>query len=165
MSLVRRLLPHPLLTSLLLLSWLLLMNSLTLGQTLLGAALGLIIPHLTRGFWEQRAPIRRPLLALRLLLLFLWDIVVANLVVAKLVLGPQRTLQPCFIYLQLELENDFAIVLLANMITLTPGTVSVDVSGDRRTLIVHCLSEPEPESAAALIKERYERPLKEIFAC
>lgn len=165
MSLVRTLLPHPLLSGLLLLTWLLLVNSFTLGQALLGAVLGLLIPHLTRGFWEERAPIRRPLLALRLLAIFLWDIVVANLVVAKLVLGPRRALQPCFVYLQLELENDFAIVLLANMITLTPGTVSVDVSPDRRTLVVHCLSEPDPEAAVALIKSRYERPLKEIFAC
>jgi multicomponent K+:H+ antiporter subunit E len=95
----------------------------------------------------------------------LWDIVVANLVVARLILGPTRNLRPAFIRLPLDLCSEFAIVVLANTISLTPGTVSADLSLDRRTLLIHALDVEDEAKTIAHIKYRYERPLKEIFEC
>ena len=95
----------------------------------------------------------------------LYDIVVANVSVAIKVLGPLRSLRPGFVELPLELEDDFAIALLASTISLTPGTVSADVSPDRRTLLVHALDVDDAAALVAEIKQRYERPLKEIFEC
>ena len=74
-------------------------------------------------------------------------------------------LRPRFLLVPLQVESPTAITLLAAIITLTPGTVSSNVSGDRRTLLVHALSETDPEAAVALIKARYERPILEIFGC
>ena len=95
----------------------------------------------------------------------LYDIVVANVSVAIKVLGPLRSIRPGFVELPLELEDDFAIALLASTISLTPGTVSADVSPDRRTLLIHGLDVDDAAALVAEIKQRYERPLKEIFEC
>ena len=162
---IRRILPHPLLSGVLLLSWLLLVNDFSHGHWLLGAFLGLAIPLLCRNLLLAAPRIQRPGLLLRFIGLVLYDIVVANLQVAKLVLGPKSRLQPGFVEIPLELTDDLAITLLASVITLTPGTVSADLSDDRRTLLVHGLDVPDPQALAADIKARYEAPLKEVFEC
>ena len=160
-----RLLPHPIHSSLLLLVWLLAFNSVAPGVVLLGVAVAVALPLATRGFWPEAPQTVRLRAVPRLLLVVLWDIVVANLRVALLILGPQDRLRPRFLEVPLALETPFAITALAGIITLTPGTVSANLSGDRRTLLVHALSETDPETAVATIKQRYERPLQEIFGC
>lgn len=162
---IRRILPHPLLSAILLLSWLLMVNDFSLGHWLLGALLGLVIPLLCRHLLPIMPRIRRPGLLLRFILMVLYDIVVANLQVAKLVLGPRSRLQPGFVEIPLELTDDLAITILASVITLTPGTCSADLSADRRILLVHGMDVPDPQSLAADIKARYEAPLKEVFEC
>lgn len=158
-------LPHPLLSLILAGVWLLLVNTLSPGHVLLGATLGIAIPLLTRAFWPVSGGVRRPLRLLRFTLMVVWDILVANLHVARLILGPPAKLRPAFIHLPLDLDDDFAITLLASTISLTPGTVSADVSTDRRTLLIHALDVEDPEALVAQIKQRYEAPIKEIFAC
>lgn len=162
---IRRLLPHPLLSGVLLLAWLLMVNDFSLGHWLLGAFLGLVIPLVCRDLLLSAPRIRRPGLLLRFVGLVLYDILVANLQVAKLVLGPKARLQPGFVEIPLELTDDLAISMLASVITLTPGTCSADLSTDRRTLLVHGIDVPDPKALVADIKARYEAPLKEIFAC
>ncbi|KGO35126.1 MAG: Na+/H+ antiporter subunit E [Desulfoprunum sp.] len=158
-------LPQPLFSLCLWMVWLLLGNTLAPGQMLLGAVLALALPLFSVRFWPDRPRLRRPLQLLRYFAVLLWDIVVANLVVARLILGPTRKLRPAFIRLPLDLCHEFAIVVLANTISLTPGTVSADLSLDRRTLLIHALDVEDEAQAIARIKDRYERPLKEIFEC
>jgi multicomponent K+:H+ antiporter subunit E len=160
---IRRWLPHPLLTPILALVWLLLANSLAPGQVLLGLLLGWAIPLFSRRFWPEPVPLHRPLILLRFCGRVLYDIGVANLVVAWLILcGPAR-LRPGFVEVPLDLTSDLAISLLANTICLTPGTVSARLSPDRRTLLVHALNPGDPEALIATIKARYEAPLKQVF--
>ncbi|MEX2631503.1 MAG: Na+/H+ antiporter subunit E [Tistlia sp.] len=160
----RKLLPHPLLSVALTVVWLLLLNNFSLGGLLLGAILGLLIPLATQRFWPDRATPRGPLKIAGYVLLVLWDIVVANVVVAKvIVFKPNRRLAPCFVTIPLDLRTPEAITVLAGTITMTPGTVSSDLSADGRSLLVHCLDEPDPEAARDAIKRRYETRLKEIF--
>lgn len=158
-------LPQPLFSLCLWLVWLLLGNTLAVGQVLLGALLAMVLPLISVRFWPDRPRLRRPLQLLRYLLVLLWDIIVANLVVARLILGPTRNLRPAFICLPLDLCSDFAIIVLANTISLTPGTVSADLSLDRRTLLIHALDVEDEARTIARIKNRYERPLMEIFEC
>jgi multicomponent K+:H+ antiporter subunit E len=162
---MRRWLPHPLISLFLWLVWLLLANSLTRGQLLLGAFLAAVLPLLTARFWPDRPHMHQPFTLMRYLAVLLWDIVRANLTVARLVLGPTARLRPAFIHLPLDLGNDFAIAVLANTISLTPGTVSADISPDRRTLLIHALDVTDEARLVAHIKSRYEAPLKEIFQC
>lgn len=81
---------------------------------------------------------------------------VANLAVARRILGHTARLRPAFVEVPLDLESDLAI-------SLTPGTVSARLSEDRRTRLVHCLDAPDPEAVRDDIKARYEAPLKEVF--
>ena len=164
--LLQRVLPHPILTLVLLVVWLLLNNTLHPGHIVLGLILGIFIPWFTSAFWPERISVRRPLTLLRFLAVVIWDIVVANVVVAKLILGRNQSLRPAFFSLELEVDNPLAISLLANTISLTPGTVSCDLSADRSALLIHALHlEDEAATIEQIeqIKKRYEKPLMEVF--
>lgn len=145
--------------------WLLLVNDVSVGHVLLGAFLAWLIPFLTQDFWPEAMAMRKPMVAARFILLVLWDIVIANAVLAVRVLGPSRKLQPAFMVLPLDLKQDFAITLLASTISLTPGTVSADLSADRSALLIHVLHVDDIDLSISTIKSRYETPLKEIFEC
>lgn len=158
-----RLLPHPLLTPILTVIWLLLNNSFTPGNLLLGVLLGWLIPLFTLPFWPETVRIHKPWLLLRFIAVFLIDVFIANLAVARRILGHPERLQPAFIEVPLALESELAISFLANTICLTPGTVSALLSPDRRMLLVHALDAPDPDAVRASIKSRYEIPLKAVF--
>ncbi len=162
---MKRLLPHPLLVLLLAGVWLLLNNTLSFGHLLLGLLLGWLIPLFTMSFWSERVRIFRPGVLIVFLGRVAFDILVANMVVARLVLGPPRRLRPAFIRVPLELKHELAISVLANTICLTPGTLSARLSPDRKFLLVHALDAPDPAGVIGSIKARYEKPLKEIFEC
>jgi multicomponent K+:H+ antiporter subunit E len=156
-------LPHPILTPVLAIVWLLLNNSLASGQILLGLLLGWAIPRFTLAFWPEPVRIHASGHLLRFAGAFLLDVLVANLAVARLILAGPRALRPAFIVVPLDLTNDLAISLLANTVCLTPGTVSARLLADRRHLLVHGLDVESPEELVATIKTRFEAPLKAIF--
>lgn len=156
-------LPHPLASAALLIVWLILNSTVAFGHVLLGALLGWGVPLITNRLWARQLSMRRPMVALRLLATVLVDIVVANLIVARLIFGPVSALRPAFVSIPLRVQEPYAIWTLASIITLTPGTVSSVLSEDRRSLLVHVLDLEDETALIAEIKERYEAPLKEIF--
>ncbi len=158
-----RLLPHPLLTPILTIIWLLLANSLSPGHILLGLLLGWAIPVFTLRFWPEQVCISKPLTLMRFVTVVLYDILIANFAVAWLILRGPRTLKPTFVEVPLDLKSDLGTSLLANTISLTPGTLSSWLSPDRSTLVVHGLDVRDPAALVASIKRRYEVPLLEIF--
>jgi len=160
-----RLLPNPALTLLLTALWLLLNNTLGLGHILLGLFLGWAIPLLISGFLIEVPPVRKPLRLCLFMLKVFYDIVIANMHVAKLVLGPRENLQPAFIEVPMAIENDFVLAMLTSIISLTPGTVSAGLSEDHKVLILHALDAPDIEALVADVKSSYEAPLLEIFEC
>jgi multicomponent K+:H+ antiporter subunit E len=160
-----RLLPRPGLSVLILGLWLVLAPAPTSGQVLIGLALAIALPLATRGFWPGAVRLRRPLAALRLLGIVLADIVTANLLVARQVLGPPEELRPAFLDVPLDIADPFVATLLGSIVSLTPGTVSVDIDRERQVLQVHALHLEEPAAAVAQIKSRYEARLKEAFGC
>ncbi len=160
---INRLLPHPLLSITLVIIWQLLVNQLSFGHLLLGIVLGVAIPLYTARFWPDHVHVSRPLLLVRFIAVVLYDILVANIAVARLILGRQERLTPAFLLLPLQLQSDVGISILAKTISLTPGTVSAYLSADRRHLIIHSLHTTDPEEILATIRQRYEAPLKEIL--
>jgi len=106
-----------------------------------------------------------PFLVYPLFLVVLGDIIVANINVARLVLGPMSRLKPAFIEIPLDTDSDFVATILGSIITLTPGTVSIDIDRERRILHVHALDVEDTAALVSEIKTRYEAPLKEIFGC
>ncbi len=165
LRLTRRLLPHPLLTLLLVVVWCLLNNSLTLGTIVFGTILGLLIPILTAAYWPDRPPVARPFSMVVYCLIVIWDIIKSNITVAMQILfRGNDSLQPAWITVPLDLRKPEAITILAGSITLTPGTLSADLSADGTALLVHALHAPDPDAVRDDIKARYESRLKEIFA-
>jgi multicomponent K+:H+ antiporter subunit E len=98
------------------------------------------------------------------MLVVLADIVMANVIVARIVLfKPNAERRPNWITVPLDLKTPEAITMLAGTITMTPGTLSADVSDEGHALLVHCLDAPDPDAVRDEIKQRYERRLMEIF--
>ncbi len=161
----RWLLPHPLLTLLLAAVWILLQNEFSSGMFVFGLILGVLIPKLTAQFWPDRPVQFNPARMISYMLVVMWDIMVANVQVAWIVLTrPNSKLRPAWIVVPLDLRQPEAITILAGTITLTPGTVSADLSSEGHSLLVHALDAPDPDAIRDEIKHRYERRLKEIFA-
>ncbi|MGJ3262217.1 MAG: Na+/H+ antiporter subunit E [Salinarimonas sp.] len=159
-----RILPHPLLTFVITGIWLLLVNEFSLGALVLGLIIGVLVPLFTGPYWPGRPRVRHPLKILAYMAIVMWDIVVSNLQVAYLVLFRRGdSLRSRFVVVPLELRTPEAVSVLAGTITMTPGTVSADLSACGRSLLVHCLETDDPEGTVAQIKQRYERRLKEIF--
>ncbi|GAA6150436.1 multisubunit potassium/proton antiporter, PhaE subunit [Pseudooceanicola nitratireducens] len=161
---LNRLFPHPIMTILLTAVWCLLVNEPKLGTLVFGLILGTVIPFATAAYWPNRPRIPRPHLMLGYIAIVVWDIIVANVVVAAIVLFKRNDrMQPNWVSIPLDLRTPEAITMLAGTITLTPGTVSADISDQGHALLVHALDARDPDAVRDEIKQRYERRLKEIF--
>lgn len=161
---LRRLFPHPGLTALLVIVWMLLLNSFTLGGLLLGIVLGTLIPVLTASYWPNRPQIRIGWAIVDYLAIVIFDIIIANFEVAKVILFTRsKDLRSRWLVIPLELRSPEAITALAGTISLTPGTVTSDIAADGRSLLVHALDVEDPDAAVARIKSRYEARLLRIF--
>jgi multicomponent K+:H+ antiporter subunit E len=161
---IRRIFPHPLLSLTLVFVWLALVNKVTSGNLLLGVILGIVVPMMTAPYWPRRAKIRKPLRVIEYGLIVLWDIVVANVQVALIILfRSNKNMRSHWISVPLELISPEAITVLAGTITMTPGTVSAMLSADGGSILVHCLHTDDPDGVRDQIKSRYEWRLKEIF--
>ena len=161
---IRRLFPHPWLSVTLVLVWMALVNRWAVGSLVFAAIIGVVVPLITAPYWPGAKGYRAPHKIPAYLAIVLWDIAKANFAVARIVLfTPRRALQPAWIAVPLDLRHPEAITALAATITLTPGTVSCDLSEDGRALLVHAMHAPDPDAVLDEIKTRYEARLKEIF--
>ncbi len=171
---IERLIPTPIRSLMLFVVWLLLNNSLAPVHLVAATILALGIPLLTAGFRDKQSPFRHWRQALLYLLKVLVDIVLANLQVIRVVLGPNRLLKPGFVLVPLELKASLPLTILACTVSLTPGTVSAEILpyqddsdeniGDR-FLLIHVLDLADEAALIQEIKQRYEQPLREMFEC
>jgi multicomponent K+:H+ antiporter subunit E len=145
--------------------WLLLVQSLSPGQVLLGIGVSILM---TLGFQAVRPlhpHVRRPLAVLRLTGRAVLDILRSNLAVARIVLGlnGRRAVQSGFVEIPLMIRDPHALAVLAAIMTATPGTVWADLSPDDTVLTIHVLDLRDPQAVRDLVKHRYEELLQEIF--
>ncbi len=149
---------------LLAIAWVFVTGSFSVVNGLFGFVLGLAALSLIR---EQIGTIgyaRRVRKIVSLALMFLYELMMSALRVFKMVLTPDLAkLQPGFVAYPLTVERDFEISLLANLITLTPGTLSVDVSDNRKTLYIHAIHVPDPDALREDIATGFERKILEAF--
>jgi multicomponent K+:H+ antiporter subunit E len=161
---MNRLLPHPGLSALLVVMWMVMVNDLTFGTLFLGLVVGVAVPLFTAPWWPGRPKVRF-IPAIAYLGLVLWDIIIANFEVAAIILFKRtRDLKPAWLVVPLELTTPEAITVFAGTISLTPGTVSSDISACGNYLLVHALHAPDPAATVAQVKARYEARLLRIFA-
>jgi multicomponent K+:H+ antiporter subunit E len=161
---LRKVFPHPYLTLFLIAVWFMLVNRLAVGTTVMAVILGTLIPHLTAVWWPKRPRIKAPLALLSYAALVVWDVIVANFQVARIVLFmPADQIRSAFIRVPVDLQSREAITLLAGTITMTPGTLTADMSSCGKALLIHALHAPDPDAVRDDIKARYEARLKRIF--
>jgi multicomponent Na+:H+ antiporter subunit E len=123
----------------------------------LGFLVGFVVLWWLRSLLEPTAYFRKVPLALWFSVLFLWEVLKSNLRVAWDVITPNRFRQPGIVAVPLDAKSDLEIAVLANLITLTPGSLCLDVSEDRCTLYVHAMFVSEPDQVRREIKQRFER--------
>jgi multicomponent K+:H+ antiporter subunit E len=159
-----RLLPFPIVSASILIVWLLLNQTLSPGHILLGGAVALVGGRALLLLELPKARLRRPGLMVRLTALVLADIVRSNIAVAGIILDFRaRRRTSGFVEIPLELSDPYGLATLACIITATPGTLWVDFNTASSTLTIHVLDLVDEAEWIRTIKQRYERPLLEIF--
>ncbi|MCW5732216.1 MAG: Na+/H+ antiporter subunit E [Alphaproteobacteria bacterium] len=128
-----------------------------------GLLIGFAALWLTRELWGDTRYFRRLPLVARLLLLFLYELVLSSLRVARDVLKPRMTFRPGIVAVPIDLNDDLQITMLANLITLTPGTMSVDVSDDRKLIYVHAMDIGDRDQLVRDIKDGFETRIREAL--
>ncbi|MBZ0333021.1 hypothetical protein MARI_02530 [Marinobacter sp. JH2] len=154
--------PQPWLSLVLFSTWQFLSDGISGASVVMGLLLAWIIPQITHGFWPERPAFVKVWRMPMFVLMVLWDILVASFEVAILILNPRQP-KPAFVNYPLQLEHPLAISLLASTISLTPGTVSADVSDDNKMLLIHALDAESEQEVIDAIHKRYEKPLMEMF--
>ncbi len=144
-------------------AWVALTGEVTPGNVLEGAVLSALVLLLVRFRGRPGLRLSKAPKALGLFLYFLKELLLSNAAVARSILRPVSSLSPGIVAVPLDLTSDAGITVLANLITLTPGTLSLDVSSDRRTLYVHALDVADPDAFRREVKEGFERRVKEVF--
>ena len=143
-------------------TWLFLSEQPSIYAWLGGIVIGwLIIVLLTRDL-SGHIYFRAPVTFLRLLLVFIKELIVANLTVAAIVLSPRIKVEPGFIAYPLQVNQNWQITLLTSLITLTPGTLSVDVSADRKYLLIHVLHVDDSAKIKDSIYNSFEKYILEV---
>lgn len=150
---------------LLALAWTSLQAEVTLANLLVGHTLGYMVLLLLvkGGVFEETRYIGKVRLTAGFIAFFLWELVYANLRLARDVAAPNLSLRPGIIAVPLDATTDGEILLLAALINLTPGSVALDLSPDRRHLYVHVMYMRDPDSARAEIKEGFERRVLQLL--
>jgi multicomponent K+:H+ antiporter subunit E len=159
-----RLLPFPLLSAAILALWLLLNQTVSLGHVLLGGIVALVGSWALTLLEPPKARIRRPGVILRLFFSVLVDILRSNIAVARIVLGlGTQERSSGFVHIPLDLRDPYGLAVLACIITSTPGTLWASFNPATGMLMIHVLDLIDKREWVETIKNRYERPLREIF--
>lgn len=161
---MKRLVPSPPLSFTLFVVWLLLHQSLHATTLLSGAVMAIVVPLLTKSLRPATVRMRKPMVALRLTGHALVDMLLSALHVAWLLLTQRNArLKGQFVQIPLELRDPNGLAVLAMIMCLTPGTAWGELSFDRSTLLIHVFDLGDEDAFVARVKQRYERPLLEIF--
>lgn len=151
--------------------WLLLTMEFSVANAALGLGVGVVAIAVAQRdvlstlwtSWPQPGVVARRVVKLvGLLFYFLWEVLVSNVRITRAVLSPKLDLKPAIVAVDVQSLSDQALMLLANFITLTPGTLSLDVSADRSTLYVHAMHIDSAEQVRADI-DRIRRRIQEVF--
>ena len=142
--------------------WMLIKSKYDFGAFFAGYFFGLLTMYLFRRFFNTRLYLHRVYAVFYLLLLFIKELVLANFAVLKVVLQPKLDFKPGIFAYPTVLTKDWEITVLANLITLTPGTLVVDVSMDNKILYVHAVDVPNADEAIFAIRNTFEKAILEV---
>ena len=152
-----------LLNVLLAVSWIALTGAFTPTNLVIGFALGYAVLAVTQRLMAPSGYFTKVPLVIGLALFFLWELAAASVRVALTVLSPRLNVRPAVVAVPLDVRSNGAIALLANLITLTPGTLYLDVSADRRVMYIHTIYVDDLDDFRREIKDGFERRVKETL--
>lgn len=160
---IARIFPYPLLTVSLVIFWLVL-NTFSLGHLILGSIVAMIASMAMAALRPVKPTFRRWYLLPKLILIVLFDIVRSNISVAQIILfKKEKNRRSGFLNIQLELKHPIGLATLAVILTSTPGSAWLEYNSSQGTLLLHVLDNVDETAWTALIKNRYEKLLMEIF--
>jgi len=142
--------------------WMFLNGDWSFGGFFAGYIAGLLMIIVLRRFFDQPLYVRKVWACVKLLLIFLVELLKSNIAVIRHVLAPRLRMRPGIFALHTELKSDLEITLLACLITLTPGTLSLEVSEDQQTLYIHAMDIEDAAEAGADIKNSFEKAIMEV---
>ncbi|SRR5690606_15077166 len=142
--------------------WMFFQNSISVTTFTVGYLLGLLIIFIMRRFFSSRFYFYRILAIIKLLLIFIRELIYSNLAVLRNILSPKLTIQPGIFALDTKLTAEWEITLLANLITLTPGTLVINVSNDKKTLYIHAMDIKDVEDTVKSIRNTFEKTIMEV---
>lgn len=142
--------------------WMFMQSSYTVGSFIFGYMIGIFVLFILRRFLIFNFYLRRVWALIKLIMLFIVELTKANIDVMKVVLRPKANHKPGIVAVQTSLESDVEITLLAALISLTPGTVSMDFSDDSKTIYIHALDIPNKDELIADIHHSFERAIMEV---
>lgn len=142
--------------------WMFLSSNYSLSRFIIGYLLGLLVIIALRRFFKTRLYIDRVWAVIKLIVLFIKELILSNLSVLVLVIKPKLDLSPAFFKYDTQLTEDWEISLLSSLITLTPGTVVVHVSDDSKSLFIHVLNSNDINESIDSIKNSFEKAILEV---
>ncbi|MCX8001121.1 MAG: Na+/H+ antiporter subunit E [Anoxybacillus mongoliensis] len=142
--------------------WMFLTVSFDGASFIIGYMIGLLIIFMLRRFFHSRFYLVPVFVMIKLLFIFFKELILSNIAVAKVVMKRRLTIQPAIFALPTELKKEWEITVLAMLITLTPGTLVLDVSDDGNTLYIHALNSPDVHEAIKSIKQSFEKTIMEV---
>jgi multicomponent Na+:H+ antiporter subunit E len=142
--------------------WMFLTVSFNASTFIVGFLLGTGMLWITKGFFPGRFYMNRVWAVIKLILLFFKELIMANIQVLLLIVQPKMPIKPAIFALPTVLEKDWEITLLSNLITLTPGTLVIDVSEDSKTIYIHALDYGDADDAINSIKNTFEKAIQEV---
>lgn len=142
--------------------WMFLTVSFDGASFLVGYMIGLFIIFILRRFFHSRFYLVPVFVIIKLLFIFFKELILSNIAVAKVVMQRSLTIQPAIFALPTQLKKEWEITVLAMLITLTPGTLVLDVSDDKSTLYIHALNSPDVQEAIQSIKQSFEKTIMEV---
>lgn len=142
--------------------WMFLSVSFTTSTFIVGFFLGLLMLWIMDGFFPGRFYLYRIWSVIKLVALFFKELMKANIQVLLLIIQPKMQIKPAIFAFPTILEKDWEITLLSNLITLTPGTLVIDVSEDSKTLYIHAINYEDADEAINSIKNTFEKAILEV---
>ncbi|MFT4412985.1 Na+/H+ antiporter subunit E [Fredinandcohnia humi] len=142
--------------------WMFLANSYDFGSLFGGYLIGLLLIFGLRRYFPSRFYLLNVSAVIKLLGIFIRELILSNYAIFKVIIKPKLDISPGIFALPTELKKDWEIATLANLITLTPGTLVVDISDDKKLLYVHAMDLKDVDEAISSIKNTFEKAIMEV---
>ena len=143
-------------------TWMFLGNSYTFSSFFGGYLIGLLMLFVLRRFFSNQFYLLNVIAVIKLILIFIRELILSNISILKVIIRPKLDISPGIFALPIELTKDWEITVLANLITLTPGTLVLEVSDDRKWLYIHAMDVADVKDAIDSIKNTFEKVIKEV---